>query len=339
MSELDGVLSQSHESAASAEAHAAVPGKQTLVQRAASGPAPSDPSVVQPIAARGVASGGGPVPFRDQMEAGFGVDFSEVRFHSGGGAAAASRAIGADAYTSGSNIAMAVSPTPQLVAHELAHVVQQRAGAGPSSGVGAAGDAFEHEADHAAASVASGGRSDLASRYGGLDAGLAGSVQRLSVQRFESGEHAMIGCGPATSGYPDGEGDLALPSGAVIFMGEMVAFGDFYADMTQLQEAPRQEVDTLAGTLAPVAGDLATFTLMLDAEEGQDDLLVAGLVLALQARGELLGADECYDYKLAPIQGGDFEMDNIEVVDFVAKHIAAADLHRQLAEAAPPPPA
>ena len=113
------------------------------------------------------------------------------------------------------------------------------------------------------------------------------------------------------------------------------AFGEIFF----LQDQTVVMLDTLAGTLAPVAGDLATFTLMLDAEEGQDDLLVAGLVLALQARGELLGADECYDYKLAPIQGGDFEMDNIEVVDFVAKHIAAADLHRQLAEAAPPPPA
>ncbi len=246
MSEFDGVSSHSLDAALALEAPVPIPGKQTLVQRAAGGGAPSDPAVVQPIAEHGVAGSGGPVPFREQMEAGFGVDFSEVRFHGGGSAAAASRAIGAEAYTRGPDIAMAASPTPQLVAHELAHVVQQRAGAGPASGVGAAGDGFEREADHAAAAVASGGQSDLAARYGGAAGGW--STQRQAVQRFESGEHAMIGVGPATSGYPDGEGDLALPSGAVIFMGEMVAFGDFYADMQQLQEAPRQEIDVLAGT-------------------------------------------------------------------------------------------
>ena len=118
------------------------------------------------------------------------------------------------------------------------------------------------------------------------------------------------------------------------------AFGEIFF----LQDRAVVMLDTLAGALQPVAADLATFTLMLDAEEGQDDLLVAGLVVRLQEHGELLGADECYDYILAPIEGGGFDLDNIEVVDFVAKHITAADLHREIAEAAQaqppaPPPA
>src|SRR5512140_23040 len=105
------------------------PGKATqIVQRHGGGGAPADPAVVQPIAEQGVASGGGEVPFRSQMEAGFGTSFGDVSFHGGGAASEASRAIGADAYTMGNSIAMASSPTPQLVAHELAHVVQQKAG-------------------------------------------------------------------------------------------------------------------------------------------------------------------------------------------------------------------
>ena len=93
-------------------------------------------------------------------------------------------------------------------------------------------------------------------------------------------------------------------------------------------------LDTLGGSIQPVAENLAAFSATLETEEGQDDLLVAGLVNALRDRGELLGADECYDYKLAPVLGGDFEPGNIEAVDFVSKHIAVGELHRELAEAA-----
>ncbi len=225
------------------------PGKSTLtsvfVQRPAGGVAPSDPAVVQPIAERGVSGGGGEVPYKAQMESGFGASFSDVSFHGGSDAAAASRSIGADAYTMGNSIAMAASPTPSLVAHELAHVVQQQAGVGPSSGVGSSGDSFEQEADHAASQVASGGSSDLVSKYGGLGSGIGGSIQRKVVQRYESGEHAILGSGPS---YPAGQGDLTLdPSGAQLFTGELVAFGDFYADMQQLKTAPRQEIEALTG--------------------------------------------------------------------------------------------
>ena len=56
------------------------PGKSTLVQRRASvqrkaEAAPADPAVVTPAAEAGVSGGGGAVPFRDQMESGFGVSF------------------------------------------------------------------------------------------------------------------------------------------------------------------------------------------------------------------------------------------------------------------------
>ncbi len=217
--------------------------REKSVQRDGESHAPTNPDVVMPIAEQGVASGGAEVPFRDQMESGFGTSFEDVRVHTGGAAAEASSAIGADAYTMGSSIAFAVEPTPGLVAHELAHVVQQRGGAGPSEGVGTAGDSFEREADHAAEKVASGGQSDIVDRYG--VGNFDGVLQRKAVQRYESGEHAMLGCG---AGYPaGGDGDLVLPSGASIYMGELVAFGDFYADMKQLQAAPRQEVEALAG--------------------------------------------------------------------------------------------
>jgi hypothetical protein len=101
-------------------------------------------------------AGGWPLPrdVKSKMEGAFGVDFSDVRIHVGAEAAA----IGAVAFTWGSQIHFApgqYSPhTPNgqyLLGHELAHVVQQRAGrvANPfGSGVAVVQDhALESEAD------------------------------------------------------------------------------------------------------------------------------------------------------------------------------------------------
>ena len=95
-------------------------------------------------------------------------------------------------------------------------------------------------------------------------------------------------------------------------------------------------LDALGGAIAPVSDSLAAFSAMLEDPEVQDDLLVAGLVGALRDHGDYLGPDECYDYIEAPVLGGSFELSNIETADFVAKHIAAAEVHRDLAEAPPP---
>jgi hypothetical protein len=72
------------------------------------------------------------VPTRDYFEPRFGHDFSGVRVHTDGRAAASAVSIGASAYTAGSNIAFAAgrySPATssgrRLLAHELVHVLQQ----------------------------------------------------------------------------------------------------------------------------------------------------------------------------------------------------------------------
>ena len=71
---------------------------------------------------------------RAYFEPRFGHDFSGVRVHTDSRAAASAGSIGASAYTAGSSIAFAegryspaTSSGRQLLAHELAHVVQQRA--------------------------------------------------------------------------------------------------------------------------------------------------------------------------------------------------------------------
>ena len=85
-------------------------------------------------AAEAVAAGGAPLSrdLRNYFEPRFGRDFSDVRVHTGARADGAAGAIGARAYTLGKDVAFAsgeYAPSRRegrrLIAHELAHVVQQ----------------------------------------------------------------------------------------------------------------------------------------------------------------------------------------------------------------------
>ncbi len=67
---------------------------------------------------------------------------------------------------------------------------------------------------------------------------LGGAVQRAAVQRYEAGEHARFGSG---MNYPYNLSEQALPNGAQPPPARLIAFGDFYADMAQLRDSPRQE--------------------------------------------------------------------------------------------------
>jgi hypothetical protein len=115
-------------------------------------------------------TGGTPLPsaVRADMEQRFDRDFGAVRMHTGPDAALLNRVMGASALTSGADIffgAGAYAPDSpagrQLLAHELAHVVQQAGG--PVTGVALGGvlvsdpfDRFEHDADRTAGAVLAG---------------------------------------------------------------------------------------------------------------------------------------------------------------------------------------
>src|SRR5262249_40348171 len=82
---------------------------------------------------------GRPVPdgVRTYMEPRFGVDFSQVRVHTGSDAIHMNRDVGAQAFTHGSDIYFGEGHCPsnlELTAHELTHVVQQTGGAALTQG-------------------------------------------------------------------------------------------------------------------------------------------------------------------------------------------------------------
>ncbi len=132
--------------------HGAGCGHQETVQRSAA----DDVSSV-------VRSGGSQLDSSTQqdMEARFGgEDFSDVRIHTGSSAQRSAEAVGAEAYTTGTNhIVFRSAVNKKTLAHELEHVRQQRAGtvAGTDNGSGLKvsdpSDRFETSAERKAEQV------------------------------------------------------------------------------------------------------------------------------------------------------------------------------------------
>ncbi|MBP8810203.1 MAG: DUF4157 domain-containing protein [Kofleriaceae bacterium] len=139
-----------------------------------------DPAAITAAAEHGLGAPTGPLPHRERLEEAFGRDLSQVRAHQGPAADAATAAMGATAYATGSDVVLPAAPDLGLVAHEVAHVFQQADGVQLAGGVGADGDPYEREADLVAAAVTRG--ESVAARFGdGAGPGRAG-VQR-AVQR------------------------------------------------------------------------------------------------------------------------------------------------------------
>jgi hypothetical protein len=157
-------------------APAPAPAAPALAPSRGFGPAPEGvhPAVLRP------STGGSPLPppVQAKMEGALGHDFSNVRVHQG----AEAPSIGALAFARGSHVHFAPgqyrphsADGQRILAHELAHVAQQRAGEvrSPGGAVPINDDArLEGAADAAAARVATGGP---------VESG-AGPVQRLAAR-------------------------------------------------------------------------------------------------------------------------------------------------------------
>lgn len=147
---------------------------------------------IREAARAGFQGRSGRLPYLSRIQKSFGAhDISSVRSFAGARAAAASRSIQAKAYASGDKIAFS-SSTPSLhtVAHEAAHVVQQRAGVRLPGGVGRVGDRHERHADAVADTVIQGKSAERS-----LDAyfpGTGGAARggKTGVQRSFDGDLA-----------------------------------------------------------------------------------------------------------------------------------------------------
>ena len=189
---------------------------QMLADEAAANEQDEQASPVHDVVGRG---GGEPLDksVRSSMESSFGQDFGDVRVHTDSQASKSAEAVGANAYTVGSDIVFrsghfdASSPTGQrTIAHELSHVVQQRSG--PVDGTEAPGgirlsdpsDKFERAADATADQVL---RGDAA------QAGPAGAGDGTAVQLEEADDEAEAPVQRATAA-PEEEEEPGAGAGA-----------------------------------------------------------------------------------------------------------------------------
>lgn len=138
---------------------------------------------------------------RDDMEQRFGYDFSGVRVHSGAAAEQSAREVNARAYTAGHNIVFATGqfvPSThegrRLIAHELAHVVQQM----DPSGI-RANQSYEKRGLSPVSLLAHELTYTSQQKVG------RSSTQVPTVQRLREGEGPILSCPP----LPDPDGDWA----------------------------------------------------------------------------------------------------------------------------------
>ncbi len=141
------------------------------------GSAPSSDRIEE-LATEGTRSAGGGLPYGDVIQAAFGRHrIDNIQTHTGRDATRTADEMGAEAYAVGDHVVLGERTSVHTVAHEAAHVIQQRAGVHCKRSGGDPGDPDERMADEVADRVVAGRSAEdlLDSIAGG---GGAPSVQR-----------------------------------------------------------------------------------------------------------------------------------------------------------------
>jgi hypothetical protein len=156
------------------------------------GDGPSRTAAIHASAQAGIATSTSRLPFAESIQRSFGRhDISGIRAHTGADAAATAVAMGAQAYATGDHVVLGPGADLHTVAHEAAHVVQQRGGVSLAGGVGAVGDPHEQHADAVAERVVRGESAEVLlddyARTGPAPSGGAAPVQHKVGFEFETG--------------------------------------------------------------------------------------------------------------------------------------------------------
>jgi Domain of unknown function (DUF1851) len=94
-------------------------------------------------------------------------------------------------------------------------------------------------------------------------------------------------------------------------------------------------LDTIEGTLSRRWATQEELAAELVTDEGQDQYLLGGLALEARQRGIDLQPQQVYDFRLPPVLGGAFDVENIVAVDFVVAVNIAGQLHDQVRDLPP----
>lgn len=155
-------LTSSIQRRAAAEPLDAAPAGAPVVARATPAGASADPywfcdaGTIESAAARGVDTPASPLPHAERIAESFGRHATDdITAHTGAAAADSAREMGAMAYATGNHVVLG-DTSLHTVAHEAAHVIQQRAGVHAKTGEDDHGDRWERHADDVADAVVRG---------------------------------------------------------------------------------------------------------------------------------------------------------------------------------------
>jgi len=110
------------------------------------------------------------------------------------------------------------------------------------------------------------------------------------------------------------------------------AFGDVFL------EGPDGQfwfLDTVEGSLTPSWATGAELQAALNTPDGQDRYLMAGLVMAAAEAGLTPTGNQVLGFTVPPVLGGGFDVDNVELVDFVVSLGISGQIHQQVKDLPP----
>jgi hypothetical protein len=91
-----------------------------------------------------------------------------------------------------------------------------------------------------------------------------------------------------------------------------------------------QFLDIGAGTISLLAPDKEAFYSLVDEDNNADNWFLIGLTDACVNAGLILQSGECYTFKVPPVLGGQYELENIETGSLVVNHGLLAQIHEQI---------
>lgn len=175
------------------------------------------------MAQRGFQDTSSPLPHLDTLQRAFGHHSLEnVKSFAGDAASYSNESLGAAAYCAGDRIAFDRPPDLHTVAHEAAHVIQQRSDLTLSEGVGHRDDRHERRANEVADAVVQGKSAEpLLNEYAGTQPGGSSQLQMQERDpRAESYQAQHPDFVPRSYPQPEGAGAAAqgrcdLPTGTL----------------------------------------------------------------------------------------------------------------------------
>jgi hypothetical protein len=84
------------------------------------------------------------------------------------------------------------------------------------------------------------------------------------------------------------------------------------------------------GNLTKIANDYKEFEQLLLEEDNLDNWFLPLLIQQLIAAGMLLGPNQVYSFKLMPVMGGDYAVDNIEPTDLSVHFTITGQICQQI---------